>query len=56
MLQYQNILSSKDKEIIDPVSGNSYPYSFSDMQRERQLKFDENRSKDIAASLISVIK
>lgn len=54
MLEYQNILNSKDKEVRDPVSGYSYPMSVNDMHAERaQVKL--NKQEDNMASLLASI-
>lgn len=56
MLEYQNILSSKDKEVRDPVSGDSYPMSVNDMHAERaQVKLNEQEG-EIASMLASIVK
>lgn len=55
MLDYQNVLTSKDKEVRDPVSGFSYPMSVNDMHAERaqvELNMQEAQFASMLASMI----
>lgn len=56
MLEYQNILTSKDKEVRDPVSGYSYPISVNDMHAERAQVEQRKQDSNLASMLSSMIK
>ena len=56
MLDYQNILTTKDKEVRDPVSGYSYPMSVNDMHAERAQVESSKQDDSLASMLSSIIK
>lgn len=56
MLEYHNILKSRDKEVRDPVSGYSYPMSVNDMHAERAQQKLGKQDSQIASMLASIMK
>lgn len=56
MLEYHNILTSKDKEVRDPVSGYSYPMSVNDMHAQRAQVELNKQETQFASMLASMIK
>ena len=56
MLQYANILTQKDKEVRDPVSGHSFPMSMNDMIAEKNARQSQKRDSELASMLTSILK
>lgn len=56
MLNYSNILQTKDKEVRDPVSGNSYPMSLSDVHAIERQKASQAKTRNLALTLLSMVK
>ena len=56
MLDYMNVLTSKDKEVRDPVSGHAFPMSVNDVHAEIAKKEQSKQDNEIASMLTSLIK
>lgn len=56
MLNYSNILQTKDKEVRDPVSGNSYPMSLNDVHAIERHKASDANTRKLALTLLSLFK
>lgn len=56
MLDYFNVLNSKDKEVRDPVSGHSFPMSVSDFHRISRERASERSQRSIMSQVVSLLK
>ena len=56
MLHYPNLLTFQDMEVRDPVSGHSYPMSFSDVLRISRERSSQRSKSSLMSQIVSLLK
>lgn len=56
MLDYYNVIDRKDKEVIDPVSGYSYPMSANDIHAYHDEQHEKKQMTKLASVFSSMLK
>lgn len=56
MLDYYNIIDKRDKEVRDPVSGQSFPMSANDIHAYHDEQHALKQQRELASTIVSLFK